>query len=184
MRASADVENRRVLARLTESLLWARLKCNAFEANCGGAWSPWRQRAGTCGARDTVGATPRVRGTVHGGQPDSHTRLRRGSPYPAWLGWVRACPSGLTRSWCGAVCERRGSRREGSFAHARELHAIDYDPNSSRVAQPFEKAGFAEGKSLDFPSSGFGFSFLRLGLSFRGIWRTFPAGWIARIRLA
>jgi hypothetical protein len=51
---------------------------------------------------------------------------------------------------------------------------------ASRPAQPFEKAGFAEGKSLDFPSPGLdssspgldfpsprlGFSFLLLGFSF------------------
>src|SRR5208282_3487615 len=35
-----------------------------------------------------------------------------------------------------------------------------------RPAQPFEKAQFAEGKTLDFPSAGLDFPSLRLGFSF------------------
>jgi hypothetical protein len=41
-------------------------------------------------------------------------------------------------------------------------------------AQPFEKARFAKGKSLDFPSTGLDFPSLRLGFSFHGFGFSFP----------
>jgi hypothetical protein len=42
-------------------------------------------------------------------------------------------------------------------------------------AQPFEKAQFAEGTSLDFASPGLDFTSLRLGFSFLELGFSFPA---------
>jgi hypothetical protein len=48
------------------------------------------------------------------------------------------------------------------------------DKMASRPAQPFKKARFVEGKSLDFPSPGLDFPSLRLGFSFLKAWIFLP----------
>ncbi len=74
----------------------------------------------------------------------------------------------LDALWRLAMTERPSS----SEAYDRALLGSYKWPRGP--AQPFEKARFAEGKSLDFPSVRLGFFFPWLGFSFREAWIFLP----------